>query len=137
MPPGGIPAWILRKTTKRSRALDGLVMLRDNDPDFLVLVEKYFEELNKRILPYLSINGGPIILYAIENESIGDDTAEIIKAIENEGYVKGVGKPKSKGHEREIAVDEDGKVEVKITNGTDETVLYPNHEGGSDSEGGE
>ena len=68
MDSGGIPHWMLQNTTKKGRADDGLVLLRDNDPDFLFYVERYFKKLNEVIEPYLITNGGPIILYALENE---------------------------------------------------------------------
>lgn len=68
MDAGGFPTWLLKDTTKTSREADGRIALRDNDPDFLKLVERYFNVINIAIKPYLSTNGGPIILYAIENE---------------------------------------------------------------------
>lgn len=68
MDAGGLPPWMLKNTTKKSRKDDGLVFLRDNDPDFLRYVERYFDKLNEVIHPYLASQGGPIILYALENE---------------------------------------------------------------------
>lgn len=41
---GGVPAWVLARTTKKTRAADGLINLRTNDPDYLALVERYQEE---------------------------------------------------------------------------------------------
>ena len=65
---GGIPSWLMTKTTKKSKDSDGLVNLRTDDPDYLEYVEKYFEKLNEVVKPYLISNGGPIILYSLENE---------------------------------------------------------------------
>ena len=65
---GGFPAWLFSKTTKKSIERDGKVNLRTSDPDYLDYVKKYFAKLNEVIRPYLITNGGPIILYAIENE---------------------------------------------------------------------
>lgn len=65
---GGVPGWLMDKTTKKGIAADGKVNLRTHDPDFLAYVERYFDELNAVIDPYLASNGGPIILYSVENE---------------------------------------------------------------------
>jgi hypothetical protein len=68
---GGIPAWLSAKANKQQlhpNAFDGSVNLRTADKDFLWYVERYFRKLNQHILPFLFTNGGPIILYAIENE---------------------------------------------------------------------
>ncbi|CAK9064148.1 Beta-galactosidase (Acid beta-galactosidase) (Lactase), partial [Durusdinium trenchii] len=65
---GGVPGWLMDRTTKKSRAADGLVNLRTDDPDFLAYVKRYFGRLNDVIRPYLASNGGPIILYSVENE---------------------------------------------------------------------
>ncbi|MFK7827566.1 MAG: beta-galactosidase [Oligoflexales bacterium] len=65
---GGFPAWLFAKTTKKSVERDGKINLRTSDPDYLDYVRKYFEKLNEVIKPYLITNGGPIILYAVENE---------------------------------------------------------------------
>ncbi|NRA46040.1 MAG: beta-galactosidase [Oligoflexales bacterium] len=65
---GGFPAWLFAKSTKKSVERDGMVNLRTADPDYLDYVRHYFAKLNEVIKPYLITNGGPIILYAIENE---------------------------------------------------------------------
>ncbi len=65
---GGVPAWMFTRTTKKSRNADGKPNLRTNDPDYLDYVERYFDALNDVVRPYLITNGGPIILYSIENE---------------------------------------------------------------------
>ena len=65
---GGVPGWLMDKTTKKSIAADGKVNLRTEDPDYLAYVDRYFGELNDVIKPYLASNGGPIILYSVENE---------------------------------------------------------------------
>lgn len=65
---GGVPAWLMTRTTKKNRAADGRVNLRTNDPDYLAYVERWFDAVNEVARPYLITNGGPIILYSIENE---------------------------------------------------------------------
>ncbi len=65
---GGLPAWLVTVTSKKSLDPDGRVNLRTRDPDFLAHVEAYFSHLNAVILPYLVTRGGPVILYGIENE---------------------------------------------------------------------
>lgn len=65
---GGVPAWLMAKSTKKSLAKDGKPNLRTHDPDFLYYVERYFRKLNAQILPYQITRGGPIIMYSIENE---------------------------------------------------------------------
>jgi hypothetical protein len=68
---GGVPYWILKKSTKQSTAKDGLVNLRTQDPDWIELLTKYYKQLNAVIRPYLANEGGNIIAYAIENELNG------------------------------------------------------------------
>lgn len=65
---GGIPGWLVAHSTKQSLALDGRPNLRTDDPDYLAYVRRYFSRLNNVIRPYLASQGGPIVLYAIENE---------------------------------------------------------------------
>lgn len=65
---GGVPGWLMDISTKRNVQADGKPNLRTDDPDFLFYVERYFGRLNEVIKPYLASNGGPIILYALENE---------------------------------------------------------------------
>ncbi|KAJ3065567.1 hypothetical protein HK102_007868, partial [Quaeritorhiza haematococci] len=68
---GGYPYWVRSLSDKRKYdplTPDGTMNLRTNDKDFMDAVERYFSALNKKILPYLYTNGGPIILYAVENE---------------------------------------------------------------------
>lgn len=72
MDAGGIPYWVRAKTTKRymsSSHSDGLINMRTNDIDWIEAVSNYLHLVNALIQPYLYTNGGgPIILYAIENE---------------------------------------------------------------------
>jgi hypothetical protein len=91
MDAGGIPSWLLKRSTKLSIKKDGLINLRDNDPDFLELVERYFHAVNSAIKPYLASNGGPIILYAIENEY--DHYIDIAKLEKLFRYDGGVERP--------------------------------------------
>jgi hypothetical protein len=68
---GGVPAWVFAKTSKRSRdpvVADGTLNLRTNDRDNLDAVGRYFAALNRVVEPYLYTRGGPIVLYAVENE---------------------------------------------------------------------
>lgn len=65
---GGLPAWLLTRTTKKSKDADGLANLRTDDPDYLAYVKRYFSALNAVVKPYLASRGGPVILYSIENE---------------------------------------------------------------------
>ncbi len=68
---GGVPAWVFAKTSKRTRDAvhaDGTLNLRTNDRDYLDAVERYFGAVNEVVRPYLHTNGGPIVLYGIENE---------------------------------------------------------------------
>lgn len=55
---GGLPAWL------KHESLD----IRCSDELYLKHVREYYEELIPKIKPYLSTNGGPIIMVAIENE---------------------------------------------------------------------
>lgn len=83
---GGIPSWLMTKTTKKSKDKDGLVNLRTDDPDYLEYVEKYFKKLNEVVKPYLITNGGPVILYALENEyNYGEMFVDIDKLFWYEG----------------------------------------------------
>ncbi|MCG8670794.1 MAG: beta-galactosidase, partial [Pseudomonadales bacterium] len=65
---GGVPGWLMDISTKKSVAADGKPNFRTDDPDYLYYVERYLGKLNDVIKPYLASNGGPIILYALENE---------------------------------------------------------------------
>ncbi len=65
---GGLPAWLFTKTTKKNKNDDDRPNLRTDDPDYLFYATRYLTELNKKILPYLASNGGPVVLYGIENE---------------------------------------------------------------------
>lgn len=63
---GGLPAWLLNYP---------YMTIRCNDELFISKVERYYNELLRRIVPRLSTNGGNIIMMQIENEygSYGDD----------------------------------------------------------------
>jgi len=65
---GGVPAWVFAKTTKKNKDNDGRPNLRTDDPDYLFYANRYLTALNAVITPYLAKNGGPIVLYGIENE---------------------------------------------------------------------
>ena len=63
---GGLPAWLMNIPGMRLRCL--------NEP-FMNCVNRYYDALLPRLVPYLSTNGGPIIAMQIENEygSYGND----------------------------------------------------------------
>lgn len=65
---GGLPAWLTKNASKQSFEEDGMVNLRTHDPDFINPTRDYFNALNEEIWPYFAQNGGPIILYVVENE---------------------------------------------------------------------
>ena len=65
---GGLPAWLTRNATKKSLKTDGQPNLRTHDRDFIEPVRRYLTTLNEVLKPYLVTQGGPIILYVIENE---------------------------------------------------------------------
>ena len=65
---GGVPSWLIPHTTKDSLEEDGLYNLRTADPDYLAISARYLNELNRVVSPYFIENGGPIILYSVENE---------------------------------------------------------------------
>ena len=63
---GGLPFWLHNYPGMH---------IRCNDPLYLEKVRPYYRELLTRVAPYLSTNGGPIIMVQIENEygSYGND----------------------------------------------------------------
>lgn len=72
---GGIPAWLLKDESFRMRTDDG---------DYLQYVKRYFNELMTRLAKHTTDHGGPIILFAAENEygSFGNSTAYMNKSAE-------------------------------------------------------
>lgn len=76
---GGLPAWLLKDRNMR---------LRCAYKPFLDRVDKYYDQLIKRLKPLLCTNGGPIIAMQIENEygSYGNDK-EYLNYIK-EGLIK-------------------------------------------------
>ncbi|MBU1219469.1 beta-galactosidase [Myxococcota bacterium] len=65
---GGVPSHLMDESTKKTKNADGFYNFRTDDPDWLNRVSAYFTALNNFIKPWLITNGGPIILYGIENE---------------------------------------------------------------------
>ena len=55
---GGLPGWL------KFEELD----IRCSDERYLLHVKNYYSVLMKKIVPYLSTNGGPVIMVAVENE---------------------------------------------------------------------
>ncbi|NMA96423.1 MAG: beta-galactosidase [Clostridiales bacterium] len=64
---GGLPAWLLKDQGMR---------IRCGYQPYLDAVDRFFDELIKRLVPYQSTNGGPIIAMQVENEygSFGNDS---------------------------------------------------------------
>lgn len=56
---GGLPAWLLQEPD---------LEIRCSNKAYLHHVKEYYEVLVPKLLPYLSTNGGPILMVAIENE---------------------------------------------------------------------
>ncbi|MFT3788503.1 MAG: beta-galactosidase [Tepidisphaeraceae bacterium] len=56
---GGLPAWLPGNPGVR---------IRQNNAEYLTYVRQYLTRVNQIALPHLYTHGGPIILYAIENE---------------------------------------------------------------------
>ncbi len=65
---GGIPAWLNAISTKKSLAADGMPNYRTVDPDYLFYVGRYLHNLDSYLQNYFANRGGPIVLYALENE---------------------------------------------------------------------
>ena len=59
---GGLPGWL------KFEELD----IRCSDERYLLHVKNYYSVLMKKIVPYLSTNGGPIIMVAVENMSTAE-----------------------------------------------------------------
>lgn len=71
---GGLPAWL------KAEKMD----IRCSDERYLKHVREYYEVLVPKIKPYLSTNGGPIIMVAIENEYGGSGyDLEYLEAIKS------------------------------------------------------
>ncbi|WP_411344661.1 beta-galactosidase [Paenibacillus sp. WLX1005] len=65
---GGLPSWLLA---------DPAMRVRCSYPGYLQAVDRYYDELIPRLLPYLCTKGGPVLAVQVENEygSYGNDTA--------------------------------------------------------------
>jgi hypothetical protein len=71
MDSGGLPGWLISKSEKSNynpNEKGSSINIRTNDKSFMDAVQKYFTKINEEIKPYLHTNGGPIILYSVENE---------------------------------------------------------------------
>jgi len=55
---GGFPAWLLTKN----------VTLRTNEPNYISQVDLYWAQLLTQVKPLLYSNGGPIVMFQVENE---------------------------------------------------------------------
>ncbi len=65
---GGLPAWLTKNASKKSYDRDGRANLRTADPDFIEPVRRYLTAVNELLKPYMADQGGPIVLYVLENE---------------------------------------------------------------------
>ena len=98
---GGLPSWLLA---------DDALQIRTADTRYLAAVDRFFDDLMPRLLPYSAENGGPIIAMQVENEygSYGRDTrylahlAQHMRALGYEG----------------LLFTSDGPTETMLTNGT-------------------
>lgn len=72
---GGLPYWLLK---------DDSMVIRSTYDKFINLVDKYFSELFKHIVPLQVTHGGPVIMMQLENEygSFGNDK-KYLKAIKD------------------------------------------------------
>ena len=72
---GGLPAWLLK---------DPDLALRCNDSRYLEKVKPYYEQVFRRVRPFLCTNGGPVIMVQVENEygSYGDDLEYLRKILQ-------------------------------------------------------
>ncbi len=55
---GGLPGWLYQYDLN----------IRCNDKEYLKHISDYYDVLIPKILPYLSTNGGPVMMVAVENE---------------------------------------------------------------------
>lgn len=69
---GGLPYWLLNESDIR---------LRSSDPKFLGFVDRYYEQLFKKLAPLQIDQGGPIIMMQVENEygSFGEDKDYLVE----------------------------------------------------------
>lgn len=102
---GGFPAWLLTKQGIR---------LRCSNKVYLEYVERYYDKLIPLLTPLQITNGGPIIMFQIENEygSFGNDK-EYLKALRQMMVDRGVTVP---------FVTSDGPVKQLLEDGTLEDV---------------
>lgn len=100
---GGFPAWLLTKEGIR---------LRCNNEVYLDYVGRYFDKLIPVLAPYQITNGGPIIMFQIENEygSYGNDK-EYLNALKQMMIDRGITAPfvTSDGPSKQLL--DDGTVE--------------------------
>lgn len=82
---GGLPAWLLKEENMR---------FRSNYAPFLCHVDEYYKELFKILTPLQITNGGPIIMFQVENEygAYGEDT-EYLTAIRDMMVKYGINVP--------------------------------------------
>lgn len=78
---GGLPYWILKYDLN----------LRCMDKKFINFIDRYYDVLIPKLIPYLSTNGGPVIAMQVENEygSYGNDL-EYINYLEDSLKSRGV-----------------------------------------------
>lgn len=84
---GGLPAWLSTKPE---------VELRQNQPAYLRYVTRYLHQVNQIARQHLYTKGGPIILYALENELdfyACRDTHGYISALKQQALADGIDVP--------------------------------------------
>jgi len=83
---GGFPAWLLE--------IDGIQLRRFNR-QYIERVDKYFDEIIKRVVPHLTTNGGNVIAVQVENEygGFGAEDKEYLEYLKTGLIKRGVDVP--------------------------------------------
>nr|WP_314259280.1 beta-galactosidase [uncultured Devosia sp.] len=98
---GGLPAWLLA---------DDDLHLRTSEPRYLAAVDRFFQDLVPRLLPYAAENGGPLIAMQVENEygSYGRDKSYLAHLADK---LRGLGY-------QGLLFTSDGPTQTMLENGT-------------------
>ncbi len=98
---GGLPWWLLKK--------EGIALRCMNRP-YLDAVDRFFDDLLKRLAPLQSTHGGPILMMQVENEygSYGDDQ-EYLRYLADGMVARGIDVP---------LFTSDGPTDFMLTGGT-------------------
>jgi hypothetical protein len=65
---GGIPGWMIANSTKTLFNVSNHPHLRTEDPIYLQYVSRYYTAVADVVRPFQRSRGGPVILWAVENE---------------------------------------------------------------------